>query len=188
MQRGGTKRIFLITGPPRTGKTTALLKAAERLQAQGYIVGGMISQELRERDNRVGFEIRDYASGSKGWLAHAYQPTGPRIGKYRVNIDSLNSIGVTAILKALEKADITLIDEIGPMELCSEAFIEAVERAVSSSKTILATIHHRAHHRLIVQLKSHEDASIAEITLENRSQQPDLIANEIIDTNKNSIR
>ena len=187
MKDGGNRRLVLITGPPRTGKTTVLLKTAEKLRAQGHKVGGMISQEVREKDIRVGFEILDYASGRRGWLAHTQQPAGPRIGKYRVNIDSLNSIGVTAILNAIENSDTVLIDEIGPMELCSKTFIEAVRKAVNSPKPTLATIHYRAQNQFIKQTKARKDADLIEVTPENRPKLPDLITDKIISYNKENI-
>lgn len=174
------KRLIFITGPPRTGKTTVLLRAAEKLRAKGYKLGGMTSQEIRERGIRVGFEIHDYASDRKGWLAHTCQSVGPRIGKYRVNLDSFNSIGPTSILKALKDADIVLIDEIGPMELFSKAFKEAVQEAISSSKPVLGTIHYRAQHRLVKQIKSRNDTDMIEVTQENRDQLPALIVDKII--------
>jgi nucleoside-triphosphatase len=187
MSDGDNKRLVLITGPPGTGKTTVLLKTAEKLRAQGYKVGGMISQEVRERDIRVGFEILDYASGRRGWLAHTQQSAGPQIGKYRVNIDSLNAIGVTAILKAIENSDTVLIDEIGPMELCSKIFIEAVKRAVNSPKPTLATIHYRAHNQFIQQTKARKDADLIEVTAENRSKLPGLITDKIISNREENI-
>lgn len=174
------KRLIFITGPPRTGKTTVLLRAAEKLRAKGYKLGGMTSQEIRERDIRVGFEIRDYASNRNGWLAHTRQSTGPRIGKYRVDLDSLNSIGATSILNALKDADIVLIDEIGPMELFSQPFKEAVQEAINSSKPVLGTIHYRAHLRLVKQIKSRSDTDIIEVTQENRDQLPALVVDKII--------
>lgn len=168
-----------MTGPPRTGKTTVLLKVAEKLHTQGYKVGGVISQELREADSRVGFEIIDLASARKGWLAHIRQAVGPRIGKYRVNIEDLNSIGTTAILGALDDADVVLIDEIGPMELCSESFIEAVKKAAESTKPTVATIHYRAGHQLLRQIKSREDTEVFETTFENRATLPDVIVHAV---------
>jgi len=180
------KRLILLTGPPRSGKTTVLLKTAEKLTAKGYKLGGMISQEIREKGARVGFEIQDYASNRKGWLAHIQQPVGPRIGKYRVNLNDLNSIGATAILNALKDADIVIIDEIGPMELLSEPFKDAVGKAVNSTKPILATIHYHAQHSLLIQIKSKEDAEIIETTQENRDQLPNLITDKITNLMKNS--
>ncbi|MEM4473756.1 MAG: nucleoside-triphosphatase [Candidatus Bathyarchaeia archaeon] len=56
------KRILLVTGKPGSGKTTAILKVAEALKAEGYRIGGMISREVREEGTRVGFEIIDLNS------------------------------------------------------------------------------------------------------------------------------
>ncbi len=180
------KRLIFVTGPPKTGKTTVLLRAVEKLIAKGYRLGGMVSQEIREKGIRVGFEILDYTSSRKGWLAHIRQPKGPRIGKYRVNLDDLDSIGTRAILDALEVADIVLIDEIGPMELFSEAFKDAVKKVVNSYKPVLGTIHHRAQHSLITQIKLRKDADIIEINRET-TQLPTLIADKIIKFYKQKI-
>lgn len=174
------RRLIFITGTPRTGKTTVLLKVAEELKTRGYKLGGMTSQEIREKGVRVGFEIRDYASGKKGWLAHVRQPKGPKIGKYRVNLNDLNSIGVMAILNALRDADIVLIDEIGPMELLSETFKDAIKKAINCSKPVLGTIHYRAQYPIVKQIKSRKDAYIIEVTQKTRAQLPALITDKIM--------
>lgn len=172
------KRVLLITGPPRTGKTTVLTKTVEELKRRGYKLGGMTSQEIREMGIRNGFEIRDISSGRVGWLAHVHQPVGPKIGKYKVNLDGLHSIGVAAILSATENAQIVVIDEIGPMELLSAEFQAAVQKAADSPKPILCTIHYRASNHLVRQLKSREDAEIIEVAQENRDRLPSLIVHK----------
>ncbi|UCE95738.1 MAG: NTPase [Candidatus Bathyarchaeota archaeon] len=174
------KRLIFTTGLPRMGKTTVLTRTAEKLKVKGYKLGGMISQEIREANTRVGFEIIDYASRRKGWLAHIRQPKGPRIGKYRVNLHDLNSIGVTAILNALKHEDIVLIDEIGPMELFSDFFKDVLHKALKSSKPVLGTIHFHAQNQLIRQIKSRKDVDIIEVTLENRNDLPILIVDKVI--------
>ena len=182
MQSGASevKRLTFITGPPRTGKTTVLLNVAEELRARNCKLGGMVSQEIRERGTRVGFEIRDYATGRTGWLAHIRQLAGPRVGKYRVNLDNLQAIGSTAIENAVKEADVVLIDEIGPMESLSNAFRSAVQQAIASSKPVLGTIHYRAQHPLVRQVKSRPDAIIVDITEEGRSLIAKLIAEQVM--------
>ena len=172
-------RIF-ITGPPGIGKTTVLLKTAEKLIAKGYKLGGVITQEIRERGVRVGFEIRDFASDNKGWLAHIHQPVGPQLGKYKVHLENLSSIGALAISAALETADIVLIDEIGPMELFSKAFVDRVQEAINGSKSILASIHLYAQHPIVKQIKSREDVIVISVTRKNRVQLPTILANKVI--------
>lgn len=164
------KQVMLLTGPPRVGKTTLLLRAANELRGKGFRFGGMISQEVRKNSVRVGFQIRDCMSGEKGWLAHVQQRVGPRIGKYRVNLSDLNSIGVQAILNALNKADIVVIDEIGPMELLSKLFVSTVKKTLASNKPVFGTIHYRANDQFIQQIISRNDVEIVHVTTENRDK------------------
>jgi nucleoside-triphosphatase len=142
---------------------------AEELKRKGYRVGGMISREVREKGIRVGFEIIDFRSGQKGWLAHVHQPTGPKLGKYRVNMEDLNLLGASSIRNAVRNAQIIIIDEIGPMELFSQAFKDAVNEAIESGKLLLGTIHFRARDPIINLIKSRDDAEIIEVTYENRA-------------------
>jgi nucleoside-triphosphatase len=162
------KRLLLITGSPGSGKTTLLLKAIETLKARGHSVGGMISREVRACGTRVGFEVLDLGSGRRGWLAHVNQKQGPRVGRYRVNLEDLNDIGAGAIFKAVDNFDIIAIDEIGPMELYSDRFKEAVKRAVESRKFMIGTVHWKARDKFTEEVKAREDAEICRITYENR--------------------
>jgi len=164
------KHIFFTTGPPGIGKTTILLKAAEALQKKEYKLGGMLTREVREKGTRVGFEIIDYETKKHGWLAHVRQPEGPQVGKYRVNLADLESIGASAIYNAVAKAEIVVIDEVGPMELHSTAFKEAVSEALESGKPVIGVIHERAQDNLIKAIKENDDAEIIRVTQINRGQ------------------
>jgi nucleoside-triphosphatase len=139
----------------------------------------MICREVREAGVRVGFEIMDLSTAQRGWLAHVNQPEGPRIGRYRVNLTDLDVIGVGAILGALQSADILAIDEIGPMELSSKAFNNALVKVVESSKPMLGTIHYRLKHSLINSIKEREDVEILKVTYENRESLHNQIADKI---------
>jgi nucleoside-triphosphatase len=161
---------LLLTGNPGVGKTTVLLKVAGALKAGGYSVGGMISREVRSCGERVGFEILDLNSNRCGWLAHVNQPDGPRVGKYHVNLHDLEDIGVNSILKAAKECDVVCIDEIGPMELFSERFKEAVKQAADCGKLLVGIVHWRVRDKLIEEVRSREDAEIVEVTLENRNR------------------
>ena len=162
------KRLLFVTASPGTGKTSVLLKTIEVLKARGYSVGGMISREVRTCGTRVGFGILDISSGRRGWLAHVNQKHGPRIGKYRVNLEDLDNIGAEAIATAVENADVVAIDEIGPMELHSESFKEAVKKAVESRKLVVGTVHWKTRNQLIQEISAREDAEIYKVTYENR--------------------
>jgi len=162
------KRVLLLTGNPGVGKTTVLTKTLDALKAEGYTVGGMISHEVREGGVRVGFEIIDLNSSRRGWLAHINQKTGPQLGKYRVNLEDLDSIGAQAILAAVEDCDVIAIDEIGPMELFSARFKEATRKALESRKLVVAVVHWKAPDSLISEARKREDAELITVTYENR--------------------
>ena len=169
----------LITGAPGVGKTTVIMKAAEALKSLGYQVGGMTTEEKREGETRIGFQILDLTTHKHGWLAHVNQPNGPRIGKYRVNQNDLENIGANAIQNAIQTADVIIIDEIGPMELCSQAFKQAVLQAIDSTKLVIATIHYKATDALVRNIKTRPDAELFEVTIENRNTIHNLIIEKI---------
>jgi nucleoside-triphosphatase len=152
------------------GKTTVLLNAADGLRDKGYSVGGMLSREVREEDARVGFELVDFATGQKGWLAHVNQPIGPQVSKYRVNLDHLDRIGVNAVQNALRDAEVVVVDEVGPMELLSAAFKLVIKDIADSQKLVLGVIHHSARDSIIDSIKKRNDAEIVEVTVGNRQE------------------
>jgi len=181
------KRLLPITGSPGVGKTTLLLRVIEGLRVKGYSVGGMISRDVRTSGARVGFEVMDLSSGNKGWLASVHEERGPQVGKYRVNIDDLNELGVKAILKACEKLDVVAVDEIGPMELFSEEFREAVKKVVESEKLLVATIHWKMSGGLIDSIKKREDSLTRVVTYENREHLHEVIIGEAVEFLSKSI-
>ncbi|MDH5596385.1 MAG: NTPase [Candidatus Bathyarchaeota archaeon] len=175
------KRVLLITGSPGTGKTSVLLKTIDALKARGYSVGGVISREARAGWTRVGFEILDLGSGRRGWLAHVNRKVGPRVGKYGVNLEDLEDIGANAIVNAAENFDVVAIDEIGPMELFSEKFKEAVKKAVECGKVVVGVVHWKARDRLIEEVKNREDTEILEVTSENRNKLHETIVEKAVE-------
>jgi len=145
----------------------------------GFRVGGVLSREVREKGTRIGFEIVDFQTERRGWLAHVNQPNGPQVSKYRVNLRDLETIGAESIRDAVAKAQIIIVDEIGPMELFSPAFKEAVVQAINSHKPVLGVVHHRARDPLINAIRTREDAEIIEVTYENRERLHNLLINKV---------
>ncbi|RLF00094.1 MAG: NTPase, partial [Thermoprotei archaeon] len=82
-------------------------------------------------------------------------------------------VGVAAIRRAVEEADVVVIDEIGPMELYSEEFKAAVAEALDSPKPVVATIHVRASRYPFGRaVLSRGDCTLLRLTLDNRSSAP----------------
>jgi nucleoside-triphosphatase len=115
-------------------------------------------------------------SGEEGILASIKQKIGPQVGKYHVNLEDLEKIGATAIINAVQKCAVVAIDEIGPMELFSQKFKQAVKQALESKKLVLAVVHGKARDQLINEVKRRGDAEIFTVTLANR----DSLSEELI--------
>jgi len=164
---------ILLEGDPGIGKTTLILKIAELLTK--YRIGGFFTREIREHGYRVGFRIESF-SGKSGILSHIKFSAGPQVGKYRVSMEELNSVGAKAIVDALVKCDVIIIDEIGPMELLSEKFKKATQKALNSPKPVLAVVHWKAKDRLIDETKNREDQETFTVTYQNRNKLPEAIA------------
>ncbi|MEA2032985.1 MAG: NTPase [Euryarchaeota archaeon] len=167
-----------ITGKPRAGKSTIIKAVIKRLKAEGIAVGGMLTADIHEGRVRVGFSLEDINTGGKGILAHVYhRQTGPKVkvGKYIVNLTDLDSIGANSIKNALGQPDpiIIIVDEIGPMELKSKRFIEAVEEAIVSGKSMLVSVHQRSEHELVKRVK--KEFEMFEVTQENRDEMANCI-------------
>jgi len=175
----GLKTVFLLTGRPGIGKTTALVGIVDRLRGAGIKVGGVISRERREGGMRRGFELVDLLSKRVGTLADVVGE-GPRLGKYRVNLQDLEGIGVTALEASLERADVTAIDEVGPMELYSEKFSMAIRKAIESRKPIIGTIHSNLRHPIVDEIRRGANVEVFDVTFGNREKIPVEIATRIL--------
>jgi nucleoside-triphosphatase len=141
-----------ITGAPGSGKTTLCRRLIEALPA--LRIGGILTQEIRQDHERLGFEIVDIATGQKGLLAHRHSTEGPRVGRYRVNITDIERIAVPALKRALTEAQLIVIDEIAPMELHSAPFEHAVKAVLESPKPVLVTFKERFEHPLVARVRA----------------------------------
>jgi nucleoside-triphosphatase len=152
-----------ITGRPGVGKTTLCEHVIERLP---LAAGGMITKEIRKCGHRVGFAVIDVATGEEGVLAHVHHRDGPQVGRYTVDVRSLETVGVAAIRRAIEVSDLVVIDEIGPMELRCPAFAPAVEAALASGKSLIVSTHANADHPIAHRVR--RELTLFRIKLGNR--------------------
>ena len=130
------KPVYLLTGMPGTGKTSLIKQALAGLEGKA---GGFYTEEIRSQGTRLGFRLVAL-DGREAVLAHIDFNKRFRVGKYGVDVESLDRVGVTALRQAAEQSDVVVVDEIGKMELFSSPFRDVVMRALESSKRVLGTI------------------------------------------------
>jgi nucleoside-triphosphatase len=185
-----TVRIWLLTGEPAVGKSTALSRILLEIRTAGFAPGGAITREIRSHGEREGFRLTDISSDESEILADVKGITGPKVGKYRVSLKSLATLGVLALQHASERSDLVAVDEVGPMELLSPEFRRAIHSSVlESTKPALCAVHKRFQDPLIEELRASKETVEQEITFENRDELPREVSKDIIHylTSKNPI-
>ncbi len=157
-----TKNI-LLTGNPGIGKSTVIKRIVAALGPDK--VGGFWSSEIRSGRRREGFAI-ETVNGEKGILAHISLQRGPRLGKYRINVDDINSVAIKSMVRARSEGKTIIIDEIATMELFSPDFAPEVTRCLDTLK-VVGTIQERSR-PFLDSIRARSDVSLMQVTLSNR--------------------
>jgi len=163
---------ILLTGRPGSGKTTAVLRILPHLPRPA---GGFYTEEIRENGVRAGFRIVTL-DGRQGILAHFNIQSRNRVGRYGVDTGVVETLAVESIRRAVAENRIVVIDEIGPMEIFSALFCQAVMVALASQSPVLGTIVKRPN-VFADKVKALPDITLVEVTLGNR----DIIAHHILE-------
>jgi nucleoside-triphosphatase len=111
-------------------------------------------------------------AGISAILAHVDLPGPPRVGKYGVDIEAFERVALPSIS---EPAGVVVIDELGKMELASEAFRSAVSALFDGDLPIIATAHAFAH-PFTDALKRRRGIRLMRITVHNRDALPEELA------------
>ncbi len=166
------KKVLLLTGKPGTGKTAIIKEAVAKARIK---TGGFYTQEIRTGGIRQGFKIVTL-DGKEAILAHINISSPYQVSKYKVDVYSLNRVGVSALRQALNESDLIVIDEIGKMELLSSQFQEVVLQAIESGKNILGTVM-LSPHPFADKIKCHPEVRTLTVTTANHNRVTEEILN-----------
>ncbi len=157
------QKNILITGEPRSGKSTLLEKVISDIPKKV----GFITKEILINGERTGFEILTHF-GTTAVFADVNRPMPHKFSKYFVNVGALD-----AVISKVEKfsdGDVLYIDEIAPMELFSDKFKQLVLRYMNAKNVCLATIKQDYEDDFIQSIKKRDDIMLIQITQENREE------------------
>lgn len=157
------KKNILITGMPKSGKSTLLRKLITDIPRKV----GFVTNEVLGENGRVGFEI-ETSIGHKVTLAHVGFKTGYQVSKYFVDTGSLGS--VIPEVSNFENDSFLYLDEIGQMQLLSEKFKGLVTTYLESPNTCLMTISCVYENDFTERIKGRNDIILVEISAENREE------------------
>lgn len=163
---------LLLTGAPRSGKSSLIRQLAESSRG----AAGIITVERRGPDQkRIGFDIqavqcrpgRPLQVLAQKVLARLAHPSALKVGRYGVEQDALD-LAVHALDGAMHEDALVLIDEIGPLQIISPAFREAVDRCLDSRCAMLGAISTQEDPYL-AQIRRRGGVRLLEVTPHNRA-------------------
>jgi len=166
-----------VTGRPGVGKTTLCLKVFNALK-DVLNVKGFITVEVREKGVRVGFKIKDLVDNDELWLAKI--GVGKvKVGKYTVYVENIDKFAEK--IRGYMDADLIILDEVGPMELKSQKFVDEVEN-LTRRDNLLFSIHLKAQHPLLSKIR--REFKVITLTESNRNIVAEKIINDILNNYK----
>jgi len=161
-----TRNNILFTGPPGCGKTTLIKRIVQELQTP---TTGFITKEIREKGKRVGFTINTL-DGKEAILAHINVSGQYRVGRYRVVLESIESVAVPSMITKNMNESV-VIDEIGKMECFSSLFKKTVLDVLDKSNVVIGSISLRGD-QFIKRIKGRSDVLVVEVSEKNRDDLP----------------
>jgi len=174
-------KALLLTGEKKVGKTTAVRNIVACLGEEHFV--GFYATEQRHDGKRTGFGIA-MLDGREGTLATVGSESNLRVGrlingrvKYGVELEFLERVAIPAGRDALNAQGdrLIVIDEIGPMQLYSQAFREFVLDALDSNCMVLGTVMLPAD-PWVDALKNRSDVETFLLTMQNRMSMTEMMA------------
>lgn len=155
------KNNILITGMPKSGKTTLLKKLISDYPNRV----GFVTNEIRVDGIRTGFEIES-STGEKSTLASVDFDSDLRVGKYGVDVGNLEK--TIPEVTRFSQDDLLYLDEIGQMELCSKEFQDLVITYLNASNVFIATFSQVYRDDFMREIIKRPDVQIVEISENDR--------------------
>jgi len=139
---------ILITGAPRSGKSTLIKKLIDHFHQVGdFSIEGFLTPEVRLNNKRIGFDIEDIFTNRIIPFARVDNHNSKaKLGKYSIFIKNLDNYLLSLNIPNENSHYIYIIDEIGRMELFSKVFEVIINNLFSSDCNIIATIGQRLKH------------------------------------------
>lgn len=163
---------LLLTGSPRSGKSTLLRRLLEAFPGNA---GGVLVAELVGADGRrCGFELQAVWRPAGGLLQVVERRVlatlrpifSIQVGRYWVSEEAI-ALAVQAIDAAMHEGGLVIIDEIGPLQVASPAFQDAVLRCLDGAGHLLAVLG-QAQDAFSELVRARPGVRVVEVTRQNR--------------------
>ena len=123
-------RVVVVTGPSSSGKTEAVTAVADRLQGADLQVVGFVQPGEFVEGEKVGFRLRDLATGQEAPLASLSERDDGDFGTRFQFSEGGFQLGREALSRTALKS-VVIVDELGPIELRGQGHMPAVRKALA---------------------------------------------------------
>ena len=167
--------VVVVTGPPGCGKTSVIESAAAALRAQGSWTVGITQPGVYARGRKVGFMVRDLATGEETALAQMVERgKGEHGTSYRFSREGLDHAA-----RALGRAaagSVLGVDVVGPIELRGAGHLPALRRALATPglTAVVLVVRRQLVPTLLAALVA------TEVTLVDVEEDPDCGADRVL--------
>jgi len=130
-----TKNLFII-GVAGIGKTRLI---RETTASRKERIGGFYTEPIMLGRIRRGVRMQTF-DGQERMLAQKGLKSNILLGKFGLDLNALENVGVPALKLGLMTKQLMVIDEMGMLEAHSERFKATVQEVLHSDKPVLATL------------------------------------------------
>jgi nucleoside-triphosphatase THEP1 len=125
--------VVVVTGAPGCGKTAAIEAAVVAWRAEGRSVSGIVQPGVLSHGRKVGFRVRDLATGAEALLAErAAEGRGEHGTRFRFVREGLEL--ARRALGGVAAGSVLVVDEVGPVELRGDGHMPALRRALAATR------------------------------------------------------
>lgn len=133
----------LYTGRRDSGKSTFLY---ELLPSLDLACGGVIALPFFRNDEKTGMDAHDVATGRRVPLARL-DGAGVPVGRYRLRREGIIHAR-QAVYRGATTRQLTIIDELGPLELRGEGLMPAARFALRNAPHVVFVVRRRLADRM----------------------------------------
>jgi nucleoside-triphosphatase THEP1 len=138
----GQRKIFIVTGAVGQGKTTFVKRLSLFFSEYDIKAGGIISERVMNGERATGYDVVNIETGEKEvFLREDKEAEGEKVGRFSINPKGLE-MGIS-VLNSLpgKKGMISIIDEIGLLEVSGRGWANCLERLFDRSENhIIITV------------------------------------------------
>ncbi|NOR15629.1 MAG: DUF2478 domain-containing protein [Candidatus Aminicenantes bacterium] len=131
--------LFILTGQVHSGKTSLLVRICADLTGQGWSLNGLLSRAYFNENRFCGYNGYDIHTGVTFPLIRTIgEPEWDHIGRFYFLPEGMKQAEDSIL--AIETSRLTVIDEMGPLELAGKGFWKPFLKLQESGQPTLVVV------------------------------------------------